>query len=488
MAVVTTKVYIDPVSGNNANSGLTPLLAKATIAGAQSAYPTVVNYEFVLMTGTHTLTANVTYTNLQITFSDGAGVYSPVISGNYSLVFNTGSQIVRFNGNIEFQNWGGTNGVNGPVSASNGSVVFNECIFDGAGYSASTIVGSTVGMTYNDCEIKNLATIPATGTPSFICQNCYIHSPQSNTVALASNATRNYTFIGCTIKGYGRVIQLSSAVNGITPRFFYCTFDLVDGISAGVDGYFMWYSNASSITITTLNLKNSIIVNAEMIHNALAGTCSLGGPNIRNIVVDTATVTGLTDFDGDNIINTTDVKFYDLSTGDYRLKPDSPACKEVSGLDDTIGAYELAKPSDFYSGVSQSNVTLGVTYRELQLAVDGNNKTGTNESVDPGVANVHLGTGYKINSVTKVGTSDTTNPGVGNVKLGINYKLQSIPYVGTNESTDPGEANVLAPTTYKINSVLKTGSYVPPSITPTRVNERVLNKWAKALNRKVIKK
>ena len=102
---------------------------------------------------------------------------------------------------------------------------------------------------------------------------------------------------------------------------------------------------------------------------------------------------------------------------------------------------------------------------------------GSQESTDPGIANVIKPIDYKINSQGYQGIFDeaarNTDPGIDLVIKDTNYKIQNVGYQGTfNEAArnvDPTEALVKNLTAYKILDVDKVGSYTagsPPS-TPT---------------------
>jgi hypothetical protein len=103
--------------------------------------------------------------------------------------------------------------------------------------------------------------------------------------------------------------------------------------------------------------------------------------------------------------------------------------------------------------------------------------TGSDINTDPGVANVRVGTQYKVASASNNRTGTLDCPSAANVKIGVVFDNTTMTgtYDGSDRWTDPGEINVKDLVTYKANSttVNKTGSLASLELLDLNLNLEV---------------
>lgn len=521
--------YADSVNGNDSNDGLTPATAKKTI-NAVAALCVAAGDIAELNEGTYTLSAHITK-SVSTTFRHNslANPENVIINGNYYFTATSGAYL-SFEG-LVLKNAAAANGSNGTIfsSAATCGLIISNCTFDGAAYSLTNALRfSGIVMSIKNTTFKNYNIVNPSGAGSgFAYEDCKFENIKDYVTAQFSNSD----FISCQFTKIKNVVLLySDSLSAEKVSFSECTFDLVDGVSSGVNGSIIGYNSTLNGDLNGLRFKDCIVYRTNKIINKIgAGVLTLSfSPFIKNNWIQLGTdLTGYISYSGD-ITSESDPQFYNANDGDYRLEPTSSAAVANNGLHYSMGANQLETPLAFFTDPTESNVKAGTNYKFNSRVV---NRTGTHSGTallpvdkvaigydrgdgllgtyaalerytDAGENNTKYGVPYRFNSLTnnRTGTNLNTSPGVGNVVAGTTWYLDSVLQTGTRTSiyallsqavvkigtdrgdgqlgtydgsdrwSDPGVANVRLSTAYKANSTSnnRTGTAIIPAATNVR--------------------
>lgn len=369
--------HVKPTAGNDSNDGLTEATAFKTIAKVISVLTTADNEVILYEDGDHVLTSNTSIpSSVQSKWRNASG-QKPKITGAYN--FNGNNTVNRFKG-IEFAG-GGASGV---ISGSNSGYYgfFEDCIIDGVNSTSAWVGGSANTFSFYNCDFKNHPGTNAAlnqNAPSLFV-NCTFDGSSSFTGVPTTAAyslcspTAGHEFLGCEFKNFPHYIYTSTAFTRQTNSWKFCTFDGRDARGSGNKSYFANYRSSTTTTPWDFRITNCLFYGFDSIcSNTFTGTKGDDGFFCRNNWIDSSTnLSGYSSMGGD-ITSYSDPLFYNDGTTDYRLEPNSTASIGNNGLQDTIGAYELADPSTFFTDLPTNKVENAYNYKVRSRT---NNRTG----------------------------------------------------------------------------------------------------------------
>lgn len=457
-----TTIWVSPTIGLDTNAGTFAAPVK-TISYGLSLLPA--NEDELMLRGNdgvHTLTANITITNRNITgYSADA---QPEITGNFSLIANLLSR-------LKIENVKLTGTVAGGVlqsAGSGGDWFVNNCTF---------IPGATTGCLFNDTTgniyIYN-SIIDGSATP--IISTLGVGSTILIQDSKISNATRvvegsvvdieGSTFIKCKSVVY--VNGSKGQMGGI--RIAYCTVDGTDAIGVGTHGDLIETTTGSLdyVFYSSRIYRNILYKVRKMVNKGGTGLVAFSGLSVKENWI--SSTTDLTLYTGINDITTeTDPLFYSVGTNDYRIEMTSSCAKGIGGRTTSLGAYELDSPDTFFTSIPVAKVENAYAYKDKSRT---NNKTGTAVVGETDTTKVLTTSTAVVGQYVPVAPANVRYlipVGVGGSGLlnlpaesDVNYLVSydNATKTGTKRDTSPALDKVVAGETWYSNSVLQTGTRV----------------------------
>lgn len=512
--------YVNNVTGNDANSGLTEALAKATIAAALPLAAgdrlrikaTGVDYTVIPTANNQAFGTSFFMSNWV-----GDGLLRPKIIFDKNNVTANYYNITTFAviSNIDIvQDWGTGIGVS-PLAGSSGSSgcdIINCSIRlqrTGAALTttlfALTMQGSITSNHYNveySSDLTARYTLNTTGSSSGKTNynNCLFHdlffinqttglfqtSSAAYGVTVCDSLFYNMNFWEFSSSSVNLLIGTNCALfkgntvitnNNVVTTFTTNSHAMINLLAnAGANGTYIdniFYNNTTGYTGNF-----SMFIAASAFTRAADDNFSTGA-NAYYSLTESTNITGFSSDIAANIPlsgspflslipGASGFAMLDSSTSNGLLCIGSSVSdpnKDI-GYRQSTGSSAVPNSYDLRSGVTVAGVTgtlVVPAITDVRYAVNydaaPNAKTGT--VVVPTSANTKIGIAVdNAGTGTYDGSDRWTDPGVANVTLAIAYKANSLTNnrTGTNESIDPGVANVVSGTNYKINSASLVGT------------------------------
>lgn len=366
--------HVKPTTGNDANDGQSSATAKKTIGNLVSTVTFVSGDRVYLYDeADHVISSSIIPTS-------GASTIWESAPTNTSLAKITGTGFFGLNNSttrikkLQISTSVATGMVNSTNSGSR--AIIEDCILDATGTGSHWISGTGSALSVFNTKFINAertlgnCLVGAVGSTFFNCS--FDGIPKSS--AITSNsysliADQVFNFLGCTFKNIPTISFHNTAnpAGSMASSFSFCTFDGTDARGAGLKGYFNTYRQASNANYdATTKITNCIFYNYEqMMHAPLAGVLVLDSIYVKNNWI--SSTTDLTNYNslGGDITNQTNPMFYNDGNTAYRIEASSSASPENNGVNEVMGAFELEKPSVWFTSLPPAEVKDRVPYRVL---------------------------------------------------------------------------------------------------------------------------
>lgn len=366
--------HVKPVTGNDSNDGLTPSTAKKTINGLQSSVTFVSGDRVYLYDeADHVISSSIIPTA-------GASTIWESAPSNATLAKITGEGYLGLNNSttrfkklrVATTNAGGM--INSTNSGSRG--IIEDCVLDATETGSHWLSGTGSALAVFNTKFINAerttgnALVAAQGATFFNCS--FDGIPKNSAITSVSYSLigdQIFNFLGCTFKNIPSITFHNSAnpLGSLASSFSFCTFDGTDARGTGLRGYFNTYRQANNANYkATTKITNCIFYNYDQImHAPLAGILVLDSMYVKNNwISSTTTLTNYNSLGGD-ITNQTNPMFYSDGNTAYRIDANSSASPENNGVNEVMGAFELEKPSVWFTALPETEVKDQVPYRKL---------------------------------------------------------------------------------------------------------------------------